>query len=358
MSRLRIALLGLVPLALPSAQAPEGASSCVERRLALMGTWLDLAVRARDRGSALAASEAALAALEASEARLSTWRDDSELARANRSPVGEPFALSDELAHELAEVRRYHAWTGGAFDPGIGTLIEAWGVRTGGRQPSHDELAVARADAGLDAIRIEGQSLVRLCPRVRLEEGAFGKGAGLDAAAGALRTAGVEAALLDLGGQVLVLGAPRTLELADPFERGRPVLALELSFGSLATSGNSERGLTVDGMRRAHILDPSTGVPVEDFGSLSVWAPTGLAADCLSTGLYVLGPEAAFRWHRDAARPAEPVEIVVLTRRAEKLLARASSGLRGRLRPLVSDLELEFEPASLPARSPNPQSPQ
>ncbi len=144
--------------------------------------------------------------------------------------------------------------------------------------------------------------------------------------------------MLDLGGQIAVLGAPCTTTLADPRERARPVLELELQPGSLATSGNSERGILVDGVPRAHLLDPQRGAPADDFGSLSVWAADAGAADCLSTGLYVMGPERALRWC--AAHPG--IELVLLLPQGERLCAVATEGWRGRLRALVPDLELRF----------------
>ena len=91
-------------------------------------------------------------------------------------------------------------------------------------------------------------------------------------------------------------GARRGSTLADPRDRQRAVARIEIPSGSVATSGNSERGVVVDGRRIGHLLDPRTGRPAPDFGSLTVWAPTALEADCLATGLYVLGPEAALAW--------------------------------------------------------------
>ncbi len=84
---------------------------------------------------------------------------------------------------------------------------------------------------------------------------------------------------------------PRVVELADPRDRRRGVLAVELVGGSMATSGNSERGFVFGGTRCGHILDPRTGWPAADFGSLSVVALTALLANCPSTGLYVVGRE-------------------------------------------------------------------
>jgi thiamine biosynthesis lipoprotein len=338
--RLRLlTLLGLALLAL--AHRPAAADGAtVERRLVLMGTVLELAVTAGDRPAALAASERAVAALEAAEARLSTWREDTELARLNRAPAGVPVVVSPALRADLAAALACAADTAGAFDPTVGPLVAAWGLRSGGRVPAPAELAAARAATGFAGLRLDAGGAVRLQPAVALEEGGFGKGAGLRAAIAALAAdPTVRSARLDLGGQVALLG-PRAvaIAIADPWHRDRGVLELRLDGGSASTSGNGERGFTTGGVRYGHLLDPRTGRPAADFGSVTVWAADPLLADCLSTGLFVLGPEAALGWA--AAHPG--LEVVVVRRRAGRLAAVASPGLRGRLAPLVSDLDLDF----------------
>jgi len=310
-----------------------------------MGTWLDLSVEGRERAEALRASEAAVRAVAEVEGRLSTWEASSELSRLNATAPGEPFALSYALARDLERVGELWRVTDGAFDPGLGALVEAWGLRTGGRVPSAEELAAARASGGFSGFELDGSTARRRHALARIEEGGFGKGVGLDAALEVLRQSGASSAVLDLGGQVAVLGAgPVVRELADPRDRERPVLELCLGPGSLSTSGNSERGIVVNGERLGHILDPRTGAPAPDFGSLTVFAPDATTADALSTGLYVLGPEAAFAWI--AARPAsEGLELLVLEPRGDGLLCTASAGWRDRLRVLVPELELHFVPA-------------
>lgn len=335
------ALLGLAAAQEPATPVgPEPAR--VERRLGAMGTWLELSIEAGERALALAASEEAVRAIEACEARLSTWRDDSELARLNRSPVGVEVTLSGELAADLERARSFWRATEGAFDPGLAALVAAWGLRTGGRAPGPGEIEAALAAGGIAGFELEGRRAVRRHPLAGVEEGGFGKGVGLDAALAALAAAGIEAARIDLGGQLALLGAGGTAVLGDPRERARGVLELSLAPGSLATSGNSERAILVDGVRRGHLLDPRTGAPAEDFGSLTVWAGEATAADCLSTGLYVLGPERAFRWHAAQGGPGPRVELIVLVPRGARLLALASTAWRGHLRPLVPELELVF----------------
>ena len=170
-----------------------------------------------------------------------------------------------------------------------------------------------------------------------LEEGGWGKGAGLADAMAALAAAGVARATLDLGGQVAVSAPGRC---RSPTRAGgtAPSLALSVDGGSVSTSGNSERGIEVAGEHLGHILDPRTGEPAPDFGSLTVWTADPLRADCLSTGLYVLGPERALAWA--AAHPG--VEVLVLRRSGSRLRALASRVCGGRLRSLDPEIEIEF----------------
>ena len=340
---MRVLLASLLSAACHTADpiGPDADGARVERSLALMGTSLELVVEARDRATALAASERAVRALEATEARLSTWRPDSELSRLNATPALEPFLMSAELAADLAAARRWWLATDGRFDPGVGGLVQAWGLREGGRRPTQSELLRAQAAGGLASLSLDGRLATREHPDLILEEGGFGKGAGLDAALSALRQAGATRAVLDLGGQVALLGpGPFRLAVAHPNDRGRPLLEVSLDGGSLATSGNSERGIVVEGTRLGHLLDPRTGRPAADFGSITVWAQDALTADCLSTALYVAGPDAALAWV--AERPG--IEVIVIERAGESLRVRASAGLRGRLRPLGGELTVHFPP--------------
>jgi len=303
----------------------------VERQVAAMGTRLRVVVTAAERATAFCASEAAVAAVEAAEQRLSTWRTDTELARLNRTPAGAPFAMSAELARDLDGAARWSLASGGAFDPGVGALVDAFGLRHGGRIPDAAELAQARAASGFSLLERRGAVAVRTHPGLRIEEGGFGKGASLDDALAAAGAAGATWIAMDFGGQIALRGAaPQWVGLAHPSARERSVGAVLLAGGSIATSGNSERGVTVGGLPLGHLLDPRTGRPAPDWGSLTVLAPTALAADCLSK-LYVLGPDRALA----AAEAIPGVDAVALLRQGDEVAMRATPALRGRLRALA-----------------------
>jgi thiamine biosynthesis lipoprotein len=330
----------------PSARVARqlAVSERVERQLAAMGTTLRVEVAAAGRAEALAVAETMVAEVEAAERRLSTWRDDSELAALHRAPVGVEVALSARTLAELEAALACAEETGGAFDPTVAPLVAVWGLRTGGRRPSESELAEARALVGVERLALDpARANARKLAPVVLEEGGFGKGASLDAALD--RLDGSTAVVLDLGGQTAWAGgAPGRIALADPRDRARPAVELELGDGSfprasLSVSGNSERGVVVDGVAIGHLLDPRTGRPAPDFGAVAVVDSSALRADCLSTALFVLGPERGLAWLAEHGGGAEAVFLVVA---GDRLVVRATPGLAGRVRaPAPERAEVE-----------------
>jgi FAD:protein FMN transferase len=265
----------------------------IVRHLAAMGTALSLTVSAPTRDTALLASEAGVREIERIEALLSTWRDDTPLARVNAADPGIPVPVPPELFGLLKRVFEWEEATGGAFDPAVLPLVTAWGLRTGGRVPDAMTLARARAAsrAALFTFDESSSSVTRRDASAGIDEGAWGKGWALDKAAAAMREVGATFSVLDLGGQILVFGEDAEIEIADPSDRAVSVGRFCLRNASASTSGNSERGAVVKGHRIGHLLDPHTGMPARDFGSVTVIAPSGFVADVLSTAFFVLGPE-------------------------------------------------------------------
>ena len=296
----------------------------VERSAYLMGTLLRLEVRGLERGCAVAATEAALEEVARLESVLSSWRPDSEVGRLNRAAPGTPVQLTPELAGLLTEATSWHELTGGAFDPAVGALIDAWDLRGAGRVPAAAALAAARESSGLARLTRSSNAAVRPDGAWWLDTGAFGKGAALRAAAAVLRAHGVETAVLDFGGQLLVLGGPHEAAVAHPRSRSEAMpQRLRLADASISTTSSSERYVAVDGARYGHVLDPRSGRPVAAWGSVSVVAADALAADALSTALFVLGPAAALDW---AARHPE-VGVLVQEIAGDDVVVTVSRGL-------------------------------
>ena len=274
----------------------------LRRARLLMGTICSVTAYPRDSRTA-SAVEAALETIDGLEATLSTYREDSALSRLNRDAHRLPVPVSADLADFVRAALRISEATGGAFDPTVGSLVQAWDLRGEGRIPTADELDRARGAVGYRKVRLDPRdgTVSYSHPGLWIDPGGIGKGYALDHAAQVLRSRGVESALLDFGGQLLAVGAPPGEEawlvaVADPGDRRRPALLLALRDLSASTSGQSERGRSAGGRWVGHILDPRSGAPVERRGSVTVIAPTGTEADGLATALFVMGADRGLEW--------------------------------------------------------------
>lgn len=295
----------------------------VERTFYLMGTTLRVQASGPGETATREAMEEAVREMEGVAALLTTWDQASPMSALNRAAVNQATPVPRPLLDLLAEADEWAETTGRAFDPTVGALVDAWDLRGRGQRPDPEALAEAMAAVGPGAISLDADrgTLTRRQDGAWIDTGAFGKGAALRAAARVLLQEGVERALLDLGGQVLALttpgDAPLPVAVAHPADRQRPAAWLRLRNVSAATSGNSERGLEVDGVRVGHLLDPRTGHPAPDWGSVTVVSADPVAADILSTALYVMGPEDGLAW----ALEQDDVGVLFLVLRDGKLKA-------------------------------------
>lgn len=271
----------------------------IEREVYLMGTSLHMIFYAQN--DPVDQSEALIRIIEQTEDQLSTWRKTSELTRLNEWEVGIPYAGSESLYSLLKKTKKWAYDTSSAFDPSIGELLAVWGVRTGFRNPSPREIEGALSRSGMRHLNLDQGRIVKT-ERIRLDAGAFGKGEALDRALKYAEEAGFGPLLLDFGGQLASNSPPPNenfweISPAHPVYRSAPTgLRIRFLSGSLATSGGSERDGTAGGKRISHILDPRSGYPAPSFGSVTVWHRSALAADVLSTALYVMGPQDGLVW--------------------------------------------------------------
>lgn len=226
------------------------------------------------------ATESAFQALHLVEERLSLWRE-SELAALNRR--GEA-TVSPETFEVIAHALEVAQASGGAFDPTVEPLVRAAGG-FGGEARALDSTErralLGRVDHRL-VILDRAAHTVRLEGGARLVLDALAKGDAADRALAALRRAGAESALVDLGGSTLaVFGAPVDIDLRDPSGEGRPWGAFRLANGALGSSGGDQQP--------GHILDPRTGEPARGVLQTTVVAESAREADALSTAVFVLG---------------------------------------------------------------------
>ncbi len=282
-----------------------------------MGTRAELLVRgpdAKEAGPLM--RDAACAAISRTEAALSVFRPDSDVARVNAAAGnGEWVGIGAEFAEVLEAALATARASGGAFNPLVTPFLEYYGfVRRPGRggDASGEPPAIGLLD--LEAVEFDpADGRCRLARSgMALDLGGCAKGYAVDGAvreaAAVLRERGFTADfLLNLGGNMRSGGGAWTIGVRDPRAAlsATPLRTVRLRPGeAVATSGSYERHVTApDGRQISHILDPRTGQPVDsEVLQVTVFAPDALRADLFSTTLFVLGQEAGDRWLPQGAR--------------------------------------------------------
>lgn len=344
--RAMLAALALAPaLGLAFGCGAEGGAAAPAELVELSGdafgtTWH---VRFRARAAQPAPAELAVDVrdvLDLVDARMSTWRDDSELSRFNRSASDDWWPVSTETAAVVATALDVHRRSQGAFDPTVAPLVALWGFgpgRTRARPPEAAQVEALLPRLGADgiAVRAEPAALRKARPWLSLDLSGVAKGFAVDAVARRLAAQGVEDFLVEVGGELRARGAAPGggawrvgIERPEPGAR-RIGWVVGLADAGLATSGDYRRYFEWQGRRYSHVIDPRSGYPVEhDLVSVSVLAPEAAYADAWATALLVLGPEAGWR-----VAEREGLAVLFVRGRDERLEVRATPAMeRRRLR--------------------------
>lgn len=257
-----------------------------------MGCPCALHLEADSQTAAQAALAATLAECDRLDRKYSHYRDDSLVAqlRAARAPV----EVDEETANLLDFAAALHAQSEGLFDITAGSLTRLWDAQRG-RLPSPQEIAQALRATGWQHAAWCRPTL-HLQPGMRIDLGGLVKEYAADRCAQLCREMDVTSGVVDLGGDLALIGPHRegaawVVGIKAPRAPGRAAARIELPRGGLATSGDYERALIIDGQRYSHIVDPRSGVPVRSFASVSVVADSCLIAGAAATLAMLLGIE-------------------------------------------------------------------
>jgi thiamine biosynthesis lipoprotein len=237
-----------------------------------------------EAASALAAAEAEVARIEA---KYSRYRDDSVVAAINRGAGHEPVEVDDETAGLLDFAEQCWQASDGRFDPTAGVLRRAWDFRSA-RLPAPGSVEALLPLVGWDKVDWHRPRLMLTRPEMELDFGGFGKEYAADRAAAVLQARGHGAALVNLGGDVRVLGPqadgrPWRVGIAHPRRPDDVIASIALHEGALATSGDYERYFEHDGRRYSHLLDARSGWPVASAQSASAVAALCIVAGAQAT---------------------------------------------------------------------------
>lgn len=228
---------------------------------------------------------------------------ESELSKLNQTAYEKPFKCSDRLWEMLQAGRRAYKVSDGAFDITARPLMVLWGFyrKRGESLPSPAETADALRRTGLDKVIFNDKekSVKFTVKGMSFDLGGYAKGAAVDLAAAEVSKLEVNCGIINLGGNMRCLPKPPperdayVIGIRDPFDKSGVCGRVQVLDKALATSGNYERYVTINGKQYTHIMNVKTGQPVADMYSVTVIAPTALDTDIYSTSVFIKGVDYA-----------------------------------------------------------------
>lgn len=284
-----------------------------------MDTYMNIKAYGEDAEAAVAEAEARISELEQT---FSVTNEASDIWAVNHAD-GQSVQISADTAAVLQTAQLMHKESKGAFSISLYPVLRAWGFTTGTyRIPSENEIASLLQK--VDDTRITVNHHTLQCPAdMEIDLGAVAKGYTGDAVMEIMRAHQIDAAIINLGGNVQTLGrkpdgSAWTVGITDPFAPDTMIGTVRVKDQAVITSGNYERYFTGENGRRYwHILDPADGFPADNgLVSVTVIGESGAKCDALSTALFVEGTEQAVQhW-----RKSDDFEMILVTSGGELLL--------------------------------------
>lgn len=230
---------------------------------------------------------------------MSTYIEDSELSRFNQLGSSSTVTLSKGLTRVIKEALRLGELTHGKLDVTVGPLVNLWGFGPEyqlDKVPSEELLQQARNKIGIQYIKLEGNQLSKEIDGLYIDLSTIAKGYGVDLIAELIESKGIDNYLVEIGGEMRLKGFKHTGELwhvaiEKPVVNERVVQQVIVpKDNAVATSGDYRNYFESNGQRFSHIIDPSTGKPINHkLVSVTVIHPSSMTADGLSTALMVMG---------------------------------------------------------------------
>lgn len=265
------------------------------------------------------------------ENMLSINQDHTLLSQINKNAGISPVQVDSSTYQLIQKGLDYSALSNGAFDITIGPLVKLWDIGfSSAHLPSQTEIntTLPLIDYNNVILNETACSVYLAKKNMLLDLGGIGKGYAADEVASLLRNAGVEHAIINLGGNIYTIGnhpdhKPWTIGIQDPFNpRGETIGSIQVTNQSIVTSGIYERYFTTeDGTTYHHILNPSTGYPFNNtLAGVTIISDYSVDGDALSTTAFALGLEDGLTFIEEM----ENIEAIFITTNKEVYL---SSGL-------------------------------
>ncbi|MDP3877497.1 MAG: FAD:protein FMN transferase [Methylobacter sp.] len=278
-----------------------------------MGSPCEIQLYADSQAEAKQVADAAIADVQRLEMRYSRYRSDSFLSAINRVAVtGGSIRVDDETAGLLTYAATCYEQSDGLFDITSGILRRAWRFDLG-KLPEQQQIEALLDHVGWHKLHWSAPELTFPKPGMEIDFGGIVKEYAADRAAALCLSAGVKCGVINLGGDIKVIGPrndgePWHIGIRDPRNKTAVLQTVLLREGALASSGDYERCIIVDGLRYGHLLNPKTGWPVRHLAAVSVVADFCVVAGSAST-IAMLKEEEGAAWLESLGLPHLWVDV-------------------------------------------------
>jgi FAD:protein FMN transferase len=274
----------------------------VIRTYPIMGTWAQISLYGSQKNIDIAMTRIHKVFTEVNQS-CSRFSPNDELYQLNKTAYYKPFKCSKMLWKALTESLYFYKLTDGRFDVTVTPLMKLWGFyKKQNSIPTQTEINNALDKVGLNKVifSYKNHSVKFTKPGMSIDLGGIAKGYAVDLAYDSIKDLNIKSGVINLGGNIRCLPNPPPgkkdylIGIRDPFNKSKLMDgSLKLLNASLATSGDYEQYIILDGKRFTHIISPITGYPIKDMAETTIIAPSALWTDALSTSVFICGKKFA-----------------------------------------------------------------
>ncbi len=253
-----------------------------------MGCPCELQLYAQTPEQAQQVAQRVMADVYRLEHKYSRYRADSFLTKINQiAATGGSISIDEETAGLLNYAQTCYELSDGLFDITSGILRRAWRFDTNSL-PDDKTIQTLLQKIGWQHVHWENSTLTFSQAEMEIDFGGIVKEYAADRAATLCLEAGVLHGIVNLGGDIKIIGAHSDgsawrVGIQHPRDKSKVWKTLKLKAGALASSGDYERCMVIDGVRYGHILNPKTGYPVRHLAAVSVVADLCVVAGSAAT---------------------------------------------------------------------------
>ena len=264
----------------------------------LMGNRFEISVVAHDKMWADDCINAAIVEIRRIEKLFTTYDDSSQVNQVNKNAGIKPVKVDQEVLNLIERSKKISAITQGAFDISYGSIDKKlWNfdrAMTSLPDPQTAKRLVRLINYQNVITNTENSTVFLREKGMRIGFGGIGKGYAAENAKSVLQQKGVESGIVNAAGDLTAWGhqpdgKPWTIGIADPDSFGKPFSYLDITDASVATSGNYEKYVIIDGKKYSHTINPKTGLPVTGIKSVTIICPNAEIADAMTTPVMIMG---------------------------------------------------------------------